>query len=125
MAEHAIVHIEIPASDTQGAGKFYADLFGWKLHNVPEMNYLMFQPESGPGGAFVQPGDTPAHFEHRPGQMLLYVGTDDIDATLQQVEQLGGKIVARKTEIPGQGWFGVFTDPAGNQVALYTESSGS
>jgi predicted enzyme related to lactoylglutathione lyase len=31
--------------------------------------------------------------------------------------------VVPKTEIPGIGWFGVFTDPTGNKVGLYTAQS--
>ena len=27
---------------------------------------------------------------------------------------------APKTEIPGQGWFAIFSDPTGNRLALYT-----
>ena len=37
-----------------------------------------------------------------------------------KVESLGGEVVAPRTEIPQAGWFGVFKDPTGNRVALYT-----
>jgi len=33
---------------------------------------------------------------------------------------LGGKILRSKTEIPGIGWFGIFKDPTGNSIALFT-----
>jgi len=36
------------------------------------------------------------------------------------VEKLGGKVLHPKAEIPGTGWFGVFKDPTGNVLALYT-----
>ena len=36
------------------------------------------------------------------------------------VEKLGGKVLHKKTEIPGMGWFGIFHDPTGNVLALYT-----
>ena len=52
--------------------------------------------------------------------MLVYVGTDDIEASLAKAESLGGSTIVPKTEIPGQGWFAVFTDPTGNRMALYT-----
>ena len=56
MAEHPIVHIEIPASNLQAAGKFYADLFGWKTEDIPEMSYVTFQAPPGPGGRLVSAG---------------------------------------------------------------------
>jgi predicted enzyme related to lactoylglutathione lyase len=36
------------------------------------------------------------------------------------VEELGGKVLHPKTEIPETGWFAVFQDPTGNVLALYT-----
>jgi predicted enzyme related to lactoylglutathione lyase len=45
-----IVHIEIPAADAEKAGKFYQDLFGWKIETDPVLNYTMWEPVEGPGG---------------------------------------------------------------------------
>jgi len=53
-------------------------------------------------------------------RLLVYLATDDIDATLATVEAHGGKTVLPKTEIPHVGWWAVFTDPTGNHLALYT-----
>ena len=125
MAQHPIVHIEIPADDPQAAGKFYADLFGWKLDLDQAFNYLQFEAEGGPGGAFVKAGDaTEGHPGYQVGKPLVYIGDDDIDATLAKVESLGGRVLVAKTEIPNIGWFGIFTDPVGNQLALYTSMRG-
>lgn len=55
----------------------------------------------------------------RTGELLVYVGSDDIDGDLRKAEQLGGKILVPKTEIPNTGWFGVFEDPAGNRLGLF------
>jgi hypothetical protein len=52
--------------------------------------------------------------------VLVYVQTDDIEATLAKVESLGGRVLVPKTEIPTVGWFGVFSDPTGNKVGLYS-----
>ena len=119
MATHPIVHVEIPATDTKGAGRFYADVFGWNVNTDPTFDYTMFQVEGGPGGGFVGlAGSDP--MGRKPGEVLVYIGTDDIDASLREVEAHGGKVVTPKTEIPQTGWFGVFTDPTGNQVGLFT-----
>ncbi len=116
MSGHAIVHVDISANNQEETGKFYASLFGWKIQPVPEMNYTMFAAESGPDGGFSQVGDGMA----RAGQVLVYVSTDDIDASLAKAESLGGKTVVPKMEIPTVGWFGVFADPTGNHIALFT-----
>jgi predicted enzyme related to lactoylglutathione lyase len=123
MSNHPIVHIEIPAKDIAGAEKFYGELFGWNIQSDPTYNYSMFQAEGGPGGGFVTTGaegTDGGHVHYKPDSLLVYVATDDIDASLAKVEELGGKTVLPKTEIPQVGWFGIFTDPTGNRVALYT-----
>ncbi len=57
---------------------------------------------------------------YKLGEVLIYVSTDDIDATLARVEALSGKTLEPKTEIPHTGWFAIFADPAGKRIALYT-----
>jgi len=115
MSKRNVVHVEIPAASVEGTSKFYEALFGWKLMPMPEMNYTMWQDEAGGGGGFPQVSqDNPA------GQVLVYIDSDDIDADLKNVEKLGGRVIRAKTEIPQNGWFGIFQDPTGNVLALYT-----
>lgn len=119
MAGHPIVHIEIPAASASAAGTFYNEVFGWKIEADPTFNYVQFRSEGGPGGGFVEPGAT-APVEYKIDRLLVYLNTDDIEASLAAVEAHGGKTVLPKTEIPGIGWWAVFTDPSGNHLALYT-----
>jgi uncharacterized protein len=116
MSKHNIVHIEIPTANADESGKFYQQLFGWKITPVPEMNYTLFEPETGPGGGFTLVGEST-----KVGDVLIYVDSDDIEADLKEAEKLGGKVITPKTEIPQTGWFGVFADPTGNMIALYTD----
>jgi predicted enzyme related to lactoylglutathione lyase len=118
MSKRNIVHVEIPAANVEGAGKFYQDLFGWKLQHMLEMNYTMWEDEGGGGGGFPQASD-----ENPAGQVLVYIASDDVDADLKNVKKLGGKVLREKTEIPGMGWFGVFQDPTGNVLAVYTSAN--
>ncbi len=120
MSQHSIVHVEIPGTDPAASSKFYADLFDWKVEVDPGFDYHMFQADSGPAGAFVKAGES--HMGYKVGEVLIYVSTDDIDATLTRAETLGGKTLTPKTEIPSVGWFGIFADPAGNRIALFTNA---
>jgi len=120
VSNHPIVHIEIPAKKAGEAGKFYGDLFGWKIEADPMYDYVQFQAEGGPGGGFAElAGSTANNPEYKPDSLIVYVGSDDIDADLAKVESLGGKTVFPKTEIPHVGWFAIFTDPTGNRIALF------
>ena len=115
MSKRNVVHVEIPAKDPEAASKFYQYLFGWKIESVPEMNYTMWEDGSGSGGGFPAVSeDTPA------GRVLVYIDSDDIEADLKKVVELGGKVLQEKMEIPQTGWFGIFQDPTGNVLAVYT-----
>jgi predicted enzyme related to lactoylglutathione lyase len=115
MTKRNIVHIEIPAADVAKAGKFYQDLFGWKIETDTAMNYTMWEPLQGPGGGF-----SPLDPSVKPGDVLIYVDSADIEADLKLVRALGGIVLSEKTEIPKIGWFAMFKDPTGNTLALYT-----
>ena len=118
MKAHPIVHVEIPASDLKAATQFYSDVFGWEFDHSMDY-YPMFKAEGGPGGGFVQHGDV----SHTVGVPLLFLGTDDIEAKLAEIEAHGGKTLMPKTSIgenAEHGWWAVFTDPVGNRFALYT-----
>ncbi|MCB0101290.1 MAG: VOC family protein [Anaerolineales bacterium] len=115
MSNRNIVHVEIPAVDVDSSSRFYADLFGWKINHMSEMNYTMWEAGDGSGG-----GITAISEDNPAEKLLVYIASDDIDADLEKVLELGGKVLREKTEIPGMGWFGIFQDPNGNALALYT-----
>jgi predicted enzyme related to lactoylglutathione lyase len=115
MSSHPIVHVEISSSDLEASGRFYSQLFGWKIEHTPELNYTTFQAEGGPGGGF-----NPISETNPAGTVVVYVDSDDIQADLAKAESLGAATVVPKTEIPQMGWFAMFRDPSGNTVGLYT-----
>ena len=119
MSKRNIVHVEIPAANVEATGSFYQQLFGWKVMPMPEMKYTMW--EAGDGDEY---GGFPEVSEDNPaGQVLVYIASEDIEADLKKVEKLGGKVLHAKTEIPGMGWYGIFKDPTGNVLALYTSKN--
>jgi predicted enzyme related to lactoylglutathione lyase len=115
MTKRNIVHIEIPSGDVKKSSDFYRKLFGWEITRDEKMNYTMWEPRIGPGGGFSQLGENV-----KVGDILIYIDSEDIDADLRKVVELGGKVLNQKSEIPGIGWFGIFSDPTGNMIALYT-----
>ncbi len=120
MAGHPIVHVEIPAADSAASAKFYGEAFGWQFQHDNSFDYWMFEAAGGPGGGLVNvgPGEggMPAT---KPGDVLMYIGSDDLEADLAKIESLGGKTLSPSMEIPGTGWFAIFADPTGNRMALY------
>jgi uncharacterized protein len=93
MSKRNVVHVEIPAANVEAAGKFYQELFGWKMQHVPEFDYTMWEDGSGYGGGFNKVSD-----ENPVGQVLVYIDSNDIEADLKQVERLGGSVVQPKKD---------------------------
>ena len=111
-------HIEIPADDPARATRFYGELFGWSFSpEIPGFEgYHMFSTpvgEEGMAGAIGKRGGL------APEKVRTYVHVDSIDDTLAKVPGLGGAVVEPRSEVPGMGWYAVFTDSEGNELALW------
>ena len=115
MTNRNVVHVEFSSRNFDESGKFYHELFGWKITTAPEFNYMMWEAADHTGGGFNPVG------EHaKAGEVMVYIDSDDIEADLKKVKALGGTVLTEKTEIPQTGWFATFKDPTGNLVALFT-----
>src|SRR5512143_3098728 len=119
MSRRNISHVEIPSRNFEESGEFYRELFGWKITPIPEANYTVWETDGSRGGF------TPLSERVKPGEVAVYVDSDDIDADLRKAISLGGEIVQEKTEIPGRGWYAFFKDPTGNTIGLFTRRTSS
>jgi predicted enzyme related to lactoylglutathione lyase len=50
-------------------------------------------------------------------EVLFFVGVQDVEATLQKAEALGGTIIQTAQHVPGTS-FGVFADAQGHKVGV-------
>jgi uncharacterized protein len=113
-----VVHFEVLGRDPKALRNFYSQAFGWQLGPADDgpMQYSMVQmKESGgiDGGIGKAPQGT--------GHVTFYIGVDDAQAALKQVERLGGKTIQPPVEIPGGVTFALFADPEGHVVGLVKE----
>jgi len=115
-------HIEIPADEPSRAKSFYGELFGWKFADeIPGFEgYHMFSTPVGDAG---MAGAIGKRGEMAPEKVRAYVHVDSIDDSLSKVTALGGTIVDPKAEVPGMGWYAVFADTEGNELALWENPS--
>lgn len=108
-----IVHVEFPSEDADRGQRFWSGLFGWSFADsgMAEMDYRMAQ--TGPqAGAAVFPS------EERSGHPNFYFSTDDIDASMAKVKELGGQ-AEEKMPVPSHGWFAACKDTEGNAFHLW------
>lgn len=115
----AVVHFDISGPTPEELHRFYGELFGWKITPVPEMNYAFVDTEGGSG---ISGGIGGA--QQGPGQVAFYVASDDLQATLDRAEALGGKTTQPVVVIPGTVSLAMFADPQGHEVGLVGPAPG-
>ncbi len=106
-----IVHVEFPAQNLERGKKFWEGVGGWSLNDagMPGMQYLMFQEGDQGGAVFSMEG---------AAGTTIYLGSDEIDADLAKVRELGGD-ADEKQPIPSIGWFARCKDSEGNEFSLF------
>ena len=57
-------------------------------------------------------------------ERVIYLGVDDITATLAKITANGGSIVFPRLEVPGVAVVALFKDPAGNRMGLVEMAGG-
>ncbi len=111
---HPIVHIELSSINHKEAAKFYADVFGWEMTDFLEVDYTAFASgENAPGGGFNDVQES-----NPAGTTVVYIHTDDIEASVTKIEAGGGKMLSTTVDIPGVGTMQHFSDPTGNRMSL-------
>jgi predicted enzyme related to lactoylglutathione lyase len=116
-----IVHVEIPSADNDAQKAFYASLLGWQAQEIPmgaDFTYVMFNTGVDMGAAL-----SPLSDDIKPGDVILYFHSDDLDADMARVPELGGTVILPRQEIPGFGALGIFLDPTENRVAFWQSAN--
>jgi predicted enzyme related to lactoylglutathione lyase len=112
-----VIHFEITGPDGAQIQDFYRSLFDWPIDVQEAMGNYGLVAKGGEGG--IGGGIGPSQEGGPPNSLTIYVQVDDLEASLDKVEKLGGKTVVPPTPIPNVGSFAMFSDPAGNTIGLF------
>lgn len=117
----AISWSELLTSDVAAAKTYYQKLFGWTFEDMPmeNMTYSVAQANGEQVGGIMP---IPPDAGEMPPAWGLYVTVDDVDATAQSAEALGGKICMPPKDIPDVGRFCVIQDPQGAFISIISYS---
>jgi uncharacterized protein len=120
-----VVHFEIPSDDRARAKKFYGEVFGWSLQDMPvgedvytiaitsPVDEKFMHKESGAinGGIFQKSTEVPTP--------VITIDVESIDEHAKKIEAAGGKLVVPKAEVPEMGFYAYFKDSEGNLMGLW------
>ena len=110
-----IVHIEWRSRNVERLKQFYKSAFRWKFKD-PMPGYAvadMGTKETGGGFMQIESGSP-----LQPG-IVGFLESDDLGSSEAAIREAGGQILASAQPVEGWGRFSVFTDPDGNQLALW------
>jgi predicted enzyme related to lactoylglutathione lyase len=107
-----VAYIELPGQDMGAMKAFYSGAFGWRFTDYGP-DYAAF--DEGLDGGFATDAD------ERPKAPLVILWAEDLEAALAAVEKAGAAIVRPIFAYPGGRRFH-FRDPAGNELAIYTDA---
>lgn len=108
-----VVHFEIGTQRSEQARRFYSSLFGWDFQSHGPATMIDTGSPDGISGNISQPEGESKNY------VTIYVQVSDIEASLKQVEDLGGKVLVPASEVPGMGNFAWFADIDGNAIGLW------
>ena len=118
MVPGTIAWIDLTVSDADGIRDFYAAVVGWKSDTV-EMSgyqdYCMLPTSGEPAAGICHARGANAEM---PPTWMIYITVDNLDGSMRQCEQLGGKVLTKPRRV-GKDRYCVIRDPSGATCALY------
>ncbi|HEX5551192.1 MAG TPA: VOC family protein [Nitrospira sp.] len=107
-------HIELITQNLDKAKDFYQKLFGWKVRDLPDMPYSLFNEQLSPTGGMMKSPEAGSESFWIP-----YIVTDDITGVTEKARTLGATI-HREVMVAGQyGWLSIINDPTGATFGLW------
>lgn len=110
-----IDYIELPASNLDAVEAFYKEVFGWTFEDYGP-GYRAFSDGRIDGGFY----KTDLYSSADTGAALVIFYARDLENVQAEVERAGGKILKSIFSFPGGRRF-QFADPAGNELAVWTD----
>ena len=114
-ANNKVDYLELPAKDIGVAKRFFSALWGWSFEDYGP-DYASFNDGRLDGGFYTS--DKVMSVE--AGSALVIFYHSDLEVTSSKVEELGGKVTRDIYTFPGGKRFH-FTDPNGNEYAVWSE----
>ena len=111
-------------SDIGAALEFYGNVLGLTSEpwgEGPNPYTMIKAGETGSGGVMLLPEE--AKSMGAPNHWLAYTVVPDVDATVAQVTELGGRVYKEGWDIPEVGRLAILADPQGATFAIYTPAS--
>ena len=116
---HKINYVELPAIELAAMKDFYGKAFGWTFVDYGP-NYASFQGAGIDGGFDSDPNAVGGRTPSKSGALVILF-SQDLAASEKTIMEAGGTISVKPFDFPGGRRFH-FTDPSGNELAVWTSA---
>ncbi len=110
--DRRVDYIEFPATDIEDTKRFYSEIFGWEFTDYGP-DYTSFT-DGRLNGGFAMASSVAA------GGPLVVLYATNLEEIEARIPDSGGRIVRATFEFPGGRRFH-FTDPSGNELAVWSD----
>ncbi|HYH53845.1 MAG TPA: VOC family protein [Solirubrobacterales bacterium] len=104
--------VDLSTPDLEGAERFYGELFGWEIPELPDSAEMGGYRRARKAGKDVA-GAMPLMQEGQPPAWNTHISVDDADAIARAIQENGGTMIAEPMAVSEYGRLAVFTDPEG------------
>jgi predicted enzyme related to lactoylglutathione lyase len=116
---------EVGTTDLRAGEDFYAKVAGWKAESWSQNpSYKLFVARREPKAGLYLITET-VNAVPTPPSWLTYIGTPDVDATVRQSVELGGKVIVSAYNVPSVGRMAHLQDPQGAAFAVSSQEQRS
>jgi hypothetical protein len=111
---------ELITTDVEAAKVFYTKVMGWGVldASVPGRAYNLFTIGRAPVSGMMDLPEEARKMGGKPS-WIGYVGVDNVDATANQIQRLGGVVQVPPTDVLNISRFSIFDDPQTARLALF------
>jgi uncharacterized protein len=104
--------VDLATPDIEAAERFYGELFGWEIPELPNSAEMGGYRRAKLGGRDVA-GVMPLMQEGQPPAWSTYVSVDEAEVIGRAIQENGGTMVAAPMQVDAYGRLALFTDPEG------------
>ncbi len=110
----SFIWYELLTADPDSAAAFYGDVIGWTAASAgqPGIDYRIFCAEDGPVAGHMKLPDGAEEAGMKPG-WLGYIGVDDVDAAVADIQTAGGRVHMPAMDLEDVGRMALVADPQG------------
>ena len=110
----SFIWYELLTPDPEAAAAFYGEVVGWTAAGAgqPGLDYRIFSADGAPVAGHMKLPDGAEEAGMRPG-WLGYIGVEDVDSAVADIESSGGRVHMPAMDMEGVGRMALVADPQG------------